>query len=332
MAIDRTAANLATFCLQVVGTAYWMGCYGQRASRQLYNEKKAMYSQYYPPKSWTEASFTDDFGKPVTDCAGLPKWFLWSDNMTNKNPTYKSSEDLGATGFWNKCTERGDIKTIPSHKMGLLVFKGTGSTKTHVGVVVDDAGTVVEAKGHAYGTVKSTLSGWDYWGTCHLIKYDAAPPVKDSYTVVTQYDPLTVRKQPTSKSEKIGELAIGYSFVSTDLVEGENINGCKVWVGTSGGYVSGYYLSPTPVLPDPPAPDPPEPTPTPTPTPTDNSYKVTGIHTFLSVRNTPEVKNDDSNKVGELYNGAIVTVMEFKGEWAKISGECWCSSKYLTKL
>ena len=330
MAIDRTAQNLATFCLSVVGTSYWMGCYGQRASRALYNQKKADYSQYYPPKSWTEESFVKDFGKPVTDCAGLPKWFLWSDNMTNKNPTYKASEDLGATGFWNKCTEKGDIKTIPSQKMGLLVFKGTGSTKTHVGVVVDDAGTVVEAKGHAYGTVKSNIKSFDCWGKCHLIKYDAAPPVKDSYTVVTQYDPLTVRKQPTSKSEKIGELAIGYSFVSTDIVEGEDIHGCKVWVGTSGGYVSGYYLSPTPVLPDPPAPDPPEPAPT--PTPTDNSYKVTGIHTFLSVRNTPEVKNDDSNKVGELYNGAIVTVMEFKGDWAKISGECWCSSKYLTKL
>ena len=332
MAIDRIAQNLATFCLSVVGAPYWFACFGNVASESLYNQKRSesQNKKYYD--SWPKSTFTDDYGKRVTDCAGLLKWFLWSDNMTNKNPSYKASEDFGATTFYNKCTSKGKISTLPANKIGLCVFNGNDTTKTHMGVIVDNAGTVVEAKGHAYGTVKSKASSWDYWGKCHLIKYDAAPPVKDSYTVVTQYNPLTVRKQPTSKSEKIDELAIGYSFVSTDIVEGENINGCKVWVGTIGGYVSGYYLSPTPVLPDPPAPDPPEPTPTPTPTPTDNSYKVTGIHTFLSVRNTPEVKNDDSNKVGELYNGAIVTVMEFKGEWAKISGECWCSSKYLTKL
>lgn len=329
MAIDRTAQNLATFCLSVVGTAYWMGCYGQRASRQLYNEKKSDYSQYYPPKSWTEASFVDDFGKPVTDCAGLYKWFLWAKSMEDKTPIYNASEDWGSNTLWNKCKEKGKINTLPGNKIGLGVFKVKNGIRHHVGFIVDNNGTVVEAKGHAYGTVKSKASDWDEWGKLPHIKYDSVP-VKDLYTVTTQYDPLTVRKQPTSKSDKIDELAKGSSFVSTNIVEGEDIKGCKVWVGTSGGYVSGYYLSPTPVLPDPPAPDPPEPTPT--PTPTDDSYKVTGIHTFLSVRNTPEVKNDDSNKVGELYNGAIVTVKEFKGEWAKISGECWCSSKYLTKL
>ena len=321
MAIDRTAANLATFCLQVVGTSYWMGCYGQRASRALYNEKKSSYSQYYPPKSWTEASFVKDFGKPVTDCAGLLKWFLWSDNMTNKNPSYKSSEDFGATTFYNKCTSKGKISSIPAEKVGICVFKGNDTTKSHMGVVVDNKGTVVEAKGHAYGTVKSTLSGWDYWGKCHLIKYDA--PVKDSYTVVTQYQPLTVRKQPTSKSDSIGELAIGYTFVSTDIVEGEDIHGCKIWVGTSGGYVSGYYLSPTPVLPDPPDPDPPSPEPTPTPDPKKYTVKVGD---FLALRTGPST---DYEEKGRLWNGAVVTAVEESGNWIKISGDLWCSKSYL---
>lgn len=323
MAIDRTAANLATFCLQVVGTSYWMGCYGQRASRSLYNQKKADYSQYYPPKSWTEASFVKDFGKPVTDCAGLPKWFLFSDNMTNKNPVnYKASEDFGATTFYNKCTSKGKISSIPAEKVGILVFKGNDTTKTHMGVVVDNKGTVVEAKGHAYGTVKSTLSGWDYWGKCHLIKYDAAPPVKDQYTVATQYDPLTVRKQPTSKSDKIDELAKGSSFVSTNIVEGEDVKGCKVWVGTAGGYVSGYYLSPTPTLPDP---EPVPPDPEPTPAPPGHSYTVK-VNTYLSLRTGPGTGYDE---VGRLFNGAIVTAVEESGNWIKISGNLWCSKAYL---
>lgn len=324
MAIDRTAQNLATFCLSVVGTSYWMGTYGQRASRALYNQKKADYSQYYPPKSWTEASFVKDFGKPVTDCAGLLKWFLWSDNMTNKNPSYKSSEDFGATTFYNKCTSKGKIGTIPAQKVGICVFKGNDTTKSHMGVVVDNNGTVVEAKGHAYGTVKSTLSGWDYWGKCHLIKYDAAPPVKDQYTVVTQYQPLTVRKDPTSKSEMIGELAKGSTFISTNIVEGENINGCTAWAGVDGGYVSGYYLSPTPTVPAPsPEPDPPSPEPTPTPEPKKYTVKVGD---FLALRTGPST---DYEEKGRLWNGAVVTAVEESGNWIKISGDLWCSKSYL---
>ena len=85
-------------------------------------------------------------------------------------------------------------------------------------------------------------------------------------------------------------------------------------------------------LPDPePTPEP-TPTPTPEPVPEDNKSKVVHIKTFLAIRNTPEVKSDDSNKVGELYNGAIVNVIETSGSWAKISGDFWVSTKYLQKI
>lgn len=323
MAIDRTAANLATFCLSVVGAPYWFACFGNVASEALYNSKRSepQNKKYYD--SWAKSTFTDDYGKRVTDCAGLLKWFLWSDNMTNKNPSYKASEDFGATTFYNKCTEKGKIKTLPANKIGICVFRGNDTTKSHMGVIVDQAGTVVDARGHAYGTVKnSNASSWDYWGKCHLIKYDAAPPAKDQYTVATQYDPLTVRKQPTSKSDKIGELAKGSSFVSTNIVEGEDVKGCKVWVGTSGGYVSGYYLSPTPTLPDP------EPTPEPQPdppTPAGNTYTVK-VKTYLSLRTGPGTGYDEA---GQLFNGAKVTAVEEKNGWIRVTGDLWCSKTYL---
>lgn len=256
MAIERTAQNLATFCLQVVGTAYWMGCFGQKASRSLYNQKKADYPTYYPPKSWTESSFVDDFGKPVTDCAGLIKWFLWSDNMTNKNPTYKASEDWGSNTLWNKCIEKGEINTLPSEKVGICVFKRKDGVRTHVGVIVDNDGKVVEAKGHAYGTVTSKASDWDEWGKHPLIKYAAVPT-----------------PQPT-----------------------------------------------------------PQPDPEPQPVFIVEDYKVVNIKTFLAIRSTPVAKADNSNKVGELYNGAVVSVFEIKGNWARIGGEAWCSLSYLKKI
>lgn len=226
MAIERTAQNLATFCLQVVGTAYWFGTFGQKASRQLYNEKKAQYPIYYPPKSWTEASFVDDFGKRVTDCAGLIKWFLWSDNMTNKNPTYKGSEDWGANTMWNNCKERGKMSSYPGNIPGMLVFKGTDDKKNHVGVVVDTSGTVVEAKGHAYGTIKSKASEWGYWGKFNLIKYDVTPtpqptptpeptptptPTDNKYAVTGIKTFLAIRSTPEARADnknKVGELTV----------------------------------------------------------------------------------------------------------------------------
>lgn len=186
MAIERTNTNLAKFCMSVIGTPYWFGTFGNKADRSLYNSKKAQYPSYYPPKSWTEASFVDDFGKRVTDCAGLLKWFLWSNNMTDKAPTYKASEDYGATTFYNLCTSKGKISSLPSDKIGILVFNGNDSSKSHMGVIVDNSGTVVEAKGHAYGTITSKASSWGYWGKCHLIKYESAPapvPVPSTCTV-----------------------------------------------------------------------------------------------------------------------------------------------------
>ena len=76
----------------------------------------------------------------------------------------------------------------------------------------------------------------------------------------------------------------------------------------------------------------PDPEPTPTPTPSEDKYRVTNIKTFLAIRSTPEAKKDDSNKIGELYNGAIVTVLEKSNGWARISGEAWVSMSYLSKI
>ena len=76
----------------------------------------------------------------------------------------------------------------------------------------------------------------------------------------------------------------------------------------------------------------PDPEPTPTPTPSGDKYRVMNIKTFLAIRSTPEAKKDDSNKIGELYNGAIVTVLEQSNGWARISGEAWVSMSYLSKI
>lgn len=246
MAIERTAQNLATFCLQVVGTPYWMGTFGQKASRSLYNEKKADYPQYYPPKSWTEASFVDDFGKPVTDCAGLFKWFLWAKSMEDKTPTYKASEDWGSNTLYNKCTEKGKINTLPANKIGLGVFKVKNGIRHHVGFIVDNSGTVVEAKGHAYGTIKSKASDWDEWGKLPLIKYETEPkpqptpapepepePVYGDYKVVNIHTYLAVRNTPyvdPNDKNLVGKLFNDAVVTVFEINNGWARIGGKCWV------------------------------------------------------------------------------------------------------
>ena len=93
-------------------------------------------------------------------------------------------------------------------------------------------------------------------------------PVKDQYTVCTNSgDALRLRKEPNTDSEQVGYIANGTTFKSETVVEGESIGGCTAWVYFDGGYASGKYLQPTPVVPEPG----PEPTPTP-PEPTKEGY------------------------------------------------------------
>jgi len=222
MSIERTNTNLAEFCKQVVGTPYWYGTFGQKASSSLYNDKKAQYPSYY---NFPYNTYSDDFGKRVTDCAGLVKWFLWSNNMTDKSPTYKASEDYGANTFYSKCTEKGKIASIPNEKIGLTVYRGTDSSKNHIGVVVDNSGNVVEAKGHNYGTIKSNIKDWGYWGKCHLIKYvsqpspEPTPIISNNYTVnVNSF--LSMRTAPTVSAVEKGRLYNGAIVTVTEVKNG----------------------------------------------------------------------------------------------------------------
>ena len=71
----------------------------------------------------------------------------------------------------------------------------------------------------------------------------------------------------------------------------------------------------------------PAPTPTPTPEPETGDYIVC-VRDFLAERIDPDV---NSKKIGELYNGAVVTVLETSGTWARITGDVWVSLNYLKK-
>lgn len=168
--MTKTNSGLCAYARAKVGCYYWMGTYGQLASKSLYNAKKKQYPKYY-----TASDFEKQIANPkqVFDCAGLIKGYLWTDSIDGK-PKYNSKSDYGATGFYNSAKSKGKISTFKKIN-GQLVFKGTADKKSHVGIYCD--GYVYEAKGHAYGVIKSKFnSSWTYWAQCHLIVDDTSKP------------------------------------------------------------------------------------------------------------------------------------------------------------
>jgi len=240
---------------------------------------------------------------------------------------------------------------------GDMIFFDYGSGIAHVGIVEDvdgcitsiegNAGDMVQRKWYDFDEIGGRIAGFGrprYDGYEPNPKPDPeptptpTPEPQQKFTVQTYSgDALRLRAEPNTSSEQVGWIDNGTTFVADDIVEGEYIGGINTWVYYNGGYASGRYLYPTPEIVEPepiPEPDPiPEPTPDPTPEPipepsVGEEYTVR-VNTFLAVRSTPEALEDDSNKIGELYNGAIVIVYAKEGNWAKIGGNMWVSMTYL---
>ena len=153
--MSKTNIGLVEYAKAQLGKPYWYGCYGNIATKALYDYKKSQYPQYY-----TDKDFESQFGQKVHDCIGLIKGYLWSDTPTSVQK-YNVKQDVSANGMLDKCQEKGDMSTMPQIP-GVLVFMDA-----HVGVYIGD-GYVIEARGHKYGVVKTKLSirGWKSWGKC----------------------------------------------------------------------------------------------------------------------------------------------------------------------
>lgn len=255
----KTNTGLAAYAKAKVGCYYWFGTYGQMASKSLYTAKKKQYPKYYTAKDFaTQIAHP----KQVFDCSGLIKGYLWTDSISDKTPKYNSKQDFGATGFYNHAKHKGKLTSSTKMKVGTLVFKGTDSKKTHVGVYVGN-NTVVEAKGHAYGVVSTKLSSgkWGYWAECHLITYAAEPapapqpapeptpspaPTTTKYKVSTHGDVLRLRAKPTTDSAILANLPNGTVINVSEIVTGQAVHGNTNWAKTvynaKTGYCSCKYL------------------------------------------------------------------------------------------
>ncbi len=164
----KTNKGLVAYANAQLGHPYWYGTFGQVSTKALYDAKKRQY-----PNQYTWACPSNQLNTRVYDCIGLVKGYLWSDTATS-TPKYNAKQDVGANSMNNLCKEKGPISTIPELP-GVLVF-----LPGHVGVYIGN-GEVIEARGHAYGVVKTKLKDrpWKTWGKCPWIIYEtptATPP------------------------------------------------------------------------------------------------------------------------------------------------------------
>lgn len=193
--MSKTASGLVAYCKAQLGKPYWMGTYGNTATAALYLSNKKRLPAYY-----TAADFSSQYGQRVHDCVGLIKGYRWSETPTSA-PRYNASQDVAVSGLLSQCSQKGAISTMPDQP-GVCVFMDG-----HVGVYIGD-GYVIEARGHAYGVVKTKLSGrgWTKWGKPDWLTYDTTSgtssgvkPASGSTTTTKEDKKVTVTMRQLSK-------------------------------------------------------------------------------------------------------------------------------------
>ena len=195
--MSKTNSGLIAYAKAQLGMPYWYGTFGNIATAELHSYKKKQYPKYY-----TATDFPKQYGKRVHDCVGIVKGYMWSDTPTS-TPKYVAAQDVSAPGMYKAATEKGKIATFRG-VAGQLVFKGDSVNGIHhVGVYGGD-GYVYEAKGHAYGVVKTPYkaSEWQYWCQCPYIVNDTEKKTTQPATPAKPAEPA----KPAAWTPKVGDI------------------------------------------------------------------------------------------------------------------------------
>ena len=147
------------------GSIYVLGGQGQRGAQiteqWIKSREKDERNAERAIKYWKKqlAAGYNDLG--AFDCSGLGMYYLC--DLTGLLPA-----DLTANGMKGKCTGI----TRQQVCRGDWVFIVTDGRATHVGYVVDDAKTVIEARGRDYGVCKTAIDSrpWNYFGRPEIFR------------------------------------------------------------------------------------------------------------------------------------------------------------------
>ena len=176
------SCELVDFVKSMVGMPYWYGTCVYKCSDTLLASKTKQYPAHYT--SGRMAKYKEAIARKMVcaDCVGILKGFFWTDGGVGVadyiagrgdfTSHYASNgcPDTSANGMLSWCKSKGakngGIATVPDMPGILLFMDG------HVGVYIGN-GEVIEARGFAYGVVKTKLAGrpWKNWAYMPLLDY-----------------------------------------------------------------------------------------------------------------------------------------------------------------
>ena len=180
MATDK-GMTIANYASGKLGCAYIYGGYGERKCTtsfrkeraKAYPEYKANIYKYCPVLSGKQSTCTGCKydGKQAYDCAQLTRYSCKA-----------AGQELvsGANSQWTKTDweQKGTIDSLPDVPGVILYHVNDKGRMSHTGVYVGD-GYAVEARGHAYGVVKTKVSSrsWTHWAALPGVLNGSETPV-----------------------------------------------------------------------------------------------------------------------------------------------------------
>ena len=174
MGVILTGGMLADWAEKALqeGAMYWYGTCWYRATDELLSRKRKQYPAHYTEARMPKYERHVAEKRMVCDCVGLIKGFFWTGNGAGENVSGANHcPDTSANGMYALCRRKGGIATMPETRGAVLWKKG------HIGVYVG-GGMAVEARGFAYGVVKTAVAsrGWSGWGMLPdgMLAYDGA--------------------------------------------------------------------------------------------------------------------------------------------------------------
>lgn len=292
--MSKTAAGLVAFTKTKLGTPYVYGAKGKVLTQAQFNSLRSMYPSIIP------ASDVKKVGKVCVDCSGLISWYTGVQRGSSQHKT--------------AATKVLSISQISKAVPGCLLWRSG-----HIGVYIGD-GYCIEAKGSAYGTVKSKVANRNF---THIlwsrdIDYSTTSSnqtptntTSDNRPIVKTTANLNIRDKANKSSASLGVIPKGTSI---RLVE-QGDSWSKVdWNGKV-GWCSNGYLSGLPKS---------------TSTPQTSTSKTATVTAALNIRKEP---SSATGSLGSIPKGKSVTILEDTGwGWSYIqygSVKGYCSNTYL---
>jgi len=240
--MPHTNKWLCLYSICQLGRPYWYATSGQIATDSLYSSCVTANKYYY-------ANYQSQLGQKVHDCSGLIGGALTCEGV-DAPPTLSNPLNNQSSMFNADCSKHSETMDDFPYIPGTIVFHSSGSSKTHVGIYVGEfidrdgnnyTNTVVEAMGHDWGVVTSSLSNsrWDSWGQLDCCTIDTKQGERfdarniggtgGTITINTEsMNPFIATLPPTTSKkldyDKIKDARIsGMSFFAGELFDNSHI-------------------------------------------------------------------------------------------------------------